>query len=122
MFLHTIPIRLRNHVKPGIKLLIEVWTPISLELIIYIQKFQDLTTLKNVTKVKQIVSDLDFVKYFSQLNTFSFGDAMNWAAENGHLDIVQWLHTNRNEGCTKYAMDVALSNGHLDVLQWLRHI
>lgn len=26
--------------------------------------------------------------------------AMDLAAANGHLEVVQWLHENRNEGCT----------------------
>ena len=45
--------------------------------------------------------------------------AMDWAAEGGHLDIVQWLHFNRSEGCTTSAMDLAARNGHLDVVKWL---
>ncbi|KAJ3270349.1 hypothetical protein HDU76_011172, partial [Blyttiomyces sp. JEL0837] len=45
--------------------------------------------------------------------------AMNLAAGNGHLDIVRFLHENRQEGCTTYAMDKAASNGHLDVVKFL---
>jgi hypothetical protein len=41
------------------------------------------------------------------------------AAANGHLVVVKWLHANRNEGCTRYAMDRAEANGHLDVVRWL---
>ena len=41
-------------------------------------------------------------------------------AENGHLDVVKFLHENRTEGCTKYAMDYASRNGHLDVVKFLR--
>ena len=44
---------------------------------------------------------------------------MNWAAAKGHLHVVEWLHTNRSEGCTSGAMDHAASNGHLHVVQWL---
>jgi len=25
---------------------------------------------------------------------------MNWAANYGHLEVVEWFHLNRNEGCT----------------------
>ncbi|GLE11842.1 hypothetical protein PINS_up024571 [Pythium insidiosum] len=39
--------------------------------------------------------------------------------KNGHLDIVQWLHANRTEGCTLKAMDGAAMNGHLGIVQWL---
>jgi hypothetical protein len=42
-----------------------------------------------------------------------------WAAENGHLDIVKWLHEHRIEGCTTNAMDNAAGNGHLDIVKWL---
>jgi hypothetical protein len=44
---------------------------------------------------------------------------MDWAAENGHLHIIKWLHDNRIEGCTTLAMNWAASNGHLHVVQWL---
>lgn len=46
-------------------------------------------------------------------------EAMDSAAEFGHLDVVKWLHENRKEGCTTDAMDLAASNGHLHVIQWL---
>ena len=32
---------------------------------------------------------------------------MNWAAIDGHLEVVKYLHENRTEGCTKDAMDWA---------------
>ncbi|KAJ8528673.1 hypothetical protein ON010_g14656 [Phytophthora cinnamomi] len=44
---------------------------------------------------------------------------MDNAARKGSLEIVQWLHTHRTEGCTTGAMDGAAMNGHLEVLQWL---
>ncbi|TYZ63346.1 hypothetical protein PybrP1_012885 [[Pythium] brassicae (nom. inval.)] len=46
-------------------------------------------------------------------------DAMDLAASNGHLDVVRWLHENRDAGCTTNAMDFAAQNGHLHVIQWL---
>ncbi|RLN98927.1 hypothetical protein BBJ28_00014959 [Nothophytophthora sp. Chile5] len=45
--------------------------------------------------------------------------AMDSAASNGHLEMVQWLHANRSEGCTTDAMHDAAANGHLEVVQWL---
>lgn len=45
--------------------------------------------------------------------------AMNMAAAVGHLEMVKWLHENRSEGCTSSAMDEAAANGHLDVVEWL---
>uniref|UniRef100_A0A7S3Y0I1 Uncharacterized protein n=1 Tax=Heterosigma akashiwo TaxID=2829 RepID=A0A7S3Y0I1_HETAK len=46
-------------------------------------------------------------------------DAMDGAAWNGHLSVVEWLHANRSEGCTTDAMDGAAWNGHLSVVEWL---
>ncbi|GAB9477826.1 hypothetical protein Gpo141_00014984, partial [Globisporangium polare] len=45
--------------------------------------------------------------------------AMDWAATNGHLAVVQFLHENRGEGCTTKAMDGAARSGHLNVVQFL---
>ncbi|KAF1323947.1 hypothetical protein FI667_g10226, partial [Globisporangium splendens] len=46
-------------------------------------------------------------------------NAMDGAAAHGHLGIVQFLHHNRTEGCTTRAMDDAAQNGHLDVVTFL---
>ncbi|OWZ15229.1 hypothetical protein PHMEG_00011166 [Phytophthora megakarya] len=48
-------------------------------------------------------------------------DAMDMAAANGHLDMVQWLHDHREEGCSSDAMDLAATNGFLPVVKWLHH-
>ena len=44
---------------------------------------------------------------------------MDFAAENGHLDVVKWLHHNRSEGCTDDAAVMAARNGHSDIEEWL---
>jgi ankyrin repeat protein len=44
---------------------------------------------------------------------------MDDAAAYGHLHVIQYLHENRKEGCTKYAMDSAAAYGHLPVIQYL---
>ncbi|KAG3221348.1 hypothetical protein PC129_g7906 [Phytophthora cactorum] len=49
---------------------------------------------------------------------------MDGAAANGHFHVVEWLHRNRSEGCTKSATDGAIRNdhtylGHLDAVKWL---
>ncbi|RKO93013.1 hypothetical protein BDK51DRAFT_45349 [Blyttiomyces helicus] len=41
------------------------------------------------------------------------------AAAAGRLDIVQFLHTHRSEGCTAAAMDNAAAAGQLDTVQFL---
>jgi ankyrin repeat protein len=45
---------------------------------------------------------------------------MNLAAEKGHLEVIKWLHENRDEGCTSDAMDWAAKNGHQEVVKYLR--
>lgn len=49
-------------------------------------------------------------------------EAMDGAAANGHLDVVQWLHENRQEGCSIRAMNHAALNGHLEVVKWLHEV
>lgn len=44
---------------------------------------------------------------------------MDEAAANGYLNVVQWLHANRTEGCTTKAIQYAARNGHLEVVRWL---
>jgi ankyrin repeat protein len=44
---------------------------------------------------------------------------MDFAAGNGHLNVVKWLHKNRKEGCTTTAMDLAMLNEHIDIVMWL---
>jgi hypothetical protein len=46
-------------------------------------------------------------------------DAMDTAAHGGHLDAVKWLHANRTEGCTSNALYRAAQNGHFEVVKWL---
>lgn len=41
--------------------------------------------------------------------------AMDSAAHAGHFDVVRFLHEARDEGCTVDAMDSAASRGHLEV-------
>ncbi|KAF0716540.1 Aste57867_2788 [Aphanomyces stellatus] len=44
---------------------------------------------------------------------------MDWAAAGGQLDVVQWLHATRTEGCTSNAINLAATHGHVHVLAWL---
>eukprot|EP00644_Phytophthora_capsici_P006565 jgi/Phyca11/535447/estExt2_fgenesh1_pg.C_PHYCAscaffold_360034 len=45
--------------------------------------------------------------------------AMDGAAAAGHLTMLKWLHEHRNEGCTVAAMDEAATNGHFEIVKWL---
>ncbi|CAK4308505.1 unnamed protein product [Aphanomyces euteiches] len=44
---------------------------------------------------------------------------MDIAAKHGHLDVVVFLHENRQEGCTEKAIEGAAEAGHLQVVQYL---
>ena len=64
---------------------------------------------------------LDVVKWLHEnRNEGCTTDAMDHAASNGYLDVVKSLHENRKEGCTEWAMNWAAENGHFGVVHWLR--
>ncbi|OQR89037.1 hypothetical protein THRCLA_22758, partial [Thraustotheca clavata] len=46
-------------------------------------------------------------------------DAVDLAAGHGYIDIIKWLHQNRTEGCTSEALEEALSNDHLNIVEYL---
>ncbi len=52
-------------------------------------------------------NQLNIIKYHHDKNKIFTTTVMNKAAWKGHLEVVKWLHENRNEGCTTCAMDVA---------------
>jgi hypothetical protein len=49
-------------------------------------------------------------------------NAMDRACGSGHLEIVKWLHDNRNEGFTEHAMICASANGHTEIVEYLNGI
>ncbi|RHY42140.1 hypothetical protein DYB30_004738 [Aphanomyces astaci] len=48
-------------------------------------------------------------------------DAIDFAAGEGHLEVVKFLRQNRSEGCTEQAMNFAAAGGFLDVVEYLYH-
>lgn len=46
--------------------------------------------------------------------------AIDLAAGNNYLQVVEWLHQNRKEGFTEQAVHLAAINGHLEMVQWLQ--
>lgn len=44
---------------------------------------------------------------------------MNLTAAKGHLDVIQWLHEHRTEGCTEEAVNGAAANGRIHIVRWL---
>ncbi|KAF0698107.1 Aste57867_11258 [Aphanomyces stellatus] len=45
--------------------------------------------------------------------------AMDLAAQNGHLEMVQLLHRQPGAACSTEAMTGAIANGHMEVVAWL---
>ena len=53
-----------------------------------------------------------------EMDTWPYS-VMDWAASNGQLEVVKWLHKNRSEGCTPEALFWAASKGHLEIVKYL---
>lgn len=67
---------------------------------------------------------LDVVRYMHKTGTVKSlrNRAIEFAAQNGHLDVLCWLHKNRRDDiCTHSAMEMASCNGHLNVVKWLHN-
>ncbi|KAG1693007.1 hypothetical protein DVH05_024043 [Phytophthora capsici] len=60
---------------------------------------------------------LDILQWLSEFHAdrCDWDDVLEYAAAFGHLPVVKWLHTNRQDKCTTKAMDKA-ARGHLDVV------
>src|SRR6478672_12905301 len=43
----------------------------------------------------------------------------DWAAENGHLEVLKWLCQNKIKGYTKYIINTAAFYGHIKIVKWL---
>ncbi|KAF0699456.1 Aste57867_9998 [Aphanomyces stellatus] len=62
---------------------------------------------------------IDMVRFLNDAGYAGTTDAMDVAAGHGHLQVVTFLHTHRQEGCTTQAMNNAAANGHLEMLEYL---
>lgn len=61
---------------------------------------------------------LDYLKGLGRKPTVN---AMDWAAEQGHMEVLEWLKKHFGHiGCSEYAMSNAAEFGRLDVLNWLK--
>ena len=80
----------------------------------------NLTFTENAMDLASQYGNLDVVKWLHKNREEGCTtNAMDCAADKGHLDVVKWLHENRKEGCSIWAMNWAARNGHLDVVKWL---
>lgn len=43
----------------------------------------------------------------------------DWAAKNGHLNVLKWLHKHHKGDISDDTLDYAAANGHLKVVEWL---
>lgn len=80
---------------------------------------QSTTSLPSIIECVARYGHVRLVKYLHFIGSTSSHLAMDYAAANGHLKILIWLHTNRIEGCSPTSLDWAASNGHVTVVQWL---
>ncbi|KAF0714645.1 Aste57867_3767 [Aphanomyces stellatus] len=62
----------------------------------------------------------DVVQYLHVHGGTCSTDAIDFATENDHLDVVQWLCENRTEGCTIKALQVAADRGKRKLFDLLR--
>ncbi|KAF0696197.1 Aste57867_13029 [Aphanomyces stellatus] len=77
------------------------------------------TTSAQVMDIAAANGHLEVVQCLHSLGYAASNRAMDRAALGGHLEMVLWLHANRTDGCTTFAMDSASSGGHLQLIQWL---
>ncbi|KAF0692679.1 Aste57867_16264 [Aphanomyces stellatus] len=70
---------------------------------------------------KQVTGNghLDAVKYIHSHDGVFPATAIDAAATNGHLDIVQWLRTNTDATCSYIALLGAARNGHMAIVHFL---
>ena len=82
--------------------------------------FKTTTIFNSIPSIIDIASKFGHLNIIKTLKNASASKmAIFYAAENGHLDIVKYLHFNRSEGCSKYAIDKACEKNHIDIVKFL---
>ncbi|KAL7751485.1 hypothetical protein RI367_002945 [Sorochytrium milnesiophthora] len=67
-----------------------------------------------------IPQSIDSIKFLLSVGVDGgTAQVMTFAAMNGNLELVQFLHNHYSEGCTTDAMDEAAANNYLDIVQFL---
>ena len=67
------------------------------------------------------ILDYLIVPYIQINNCEDKNDIWNYAARIGSLPLIRMLHNHNVPGCTIDAMDLAAQNGHLNVVQFLHY-
>src|SRR6187399_1748927 len=62
---------------------------------------------------------LEVVKYLHEIGKECTDDAIDRASKGGHLEIVKYLHEVVGANCTTKAMEWAAEDGHLDIVKYL---
>ncbi|EFA75794.1 hypothetical protein PPL_10849 [Heterostelium album PN500] len=68
------------------------------------------------------MGDLDVIRFLNENTTIQLtwtSEDMDYAAIEGQMAIVRYLHENRTEGCSSNALEFAIGKGYLDVVQFL---
>eukprot|EP01133_Synstelium_polycarpum_P003790 gene3790-4371_t len=66
-----------------------------------------------------VAGSREIVEYLDRNGFVASSDAMNNAARYSHIDVLEYLHTHRKEGCSRDAMDLACAQGSLEALEFL---
>ncbi|GAM20441.1 hypothetical protein SAMD00019534_036160 [Acytostelium subglobosum LB1] len=101
---------------------LSLWCCKSLELIKYLHT-NGLPIMKETVNAAAKANELEVFRYLEiecKLGKHIKAAAMDIAAGAGSLKIVRYLHENRNEGCSEYALSDAATQGHLDVVRYLQ--
>jgi hypothetical protein len=68
----------------------------------------------------------DIAAYYGYIEVLKNNDnlyftqyAIEWASQNGYVEVIKWLYNNRPERWTYTAMNLASKNGHLEIIKWL---
>ena len=90
---------------------VDSWKTLPQEIYDHIIIFTDFVTAVKL-KNRYAISRL----YVKKIHT------LKWSAENGYLEVLQWLHSNiKNPDVDNYnvAFHCAAANGHLHVVKWI---
>jgi hypothetical protein len=83
------------------------------------ENIKPITQFRGVFDSAAESGNLDLVKYLNSIESICSYRAMDWAAKCGRMEMLEWLHSNRSEGCTTGAMDSAAEEGNFEIVKWL---
>ena len=97
------------------------------QFVLYFSKLLSRQTIrvlyKSLSIDKQAIKgNLQTIKYLHLIGAKCTTYAMNWASNNGFLDVVKYLHETVGAKCTTDAIDSASEHGHLEVVKYLENI